>query len=524
MFYYNWGWSGSGDGWFDFDNIDYNSGDGAIFNFVPVEVYNATPQAPTNLNVTPAASYDLSATISWTNPTKAMNNSNLSTIDQIVVVRGGEIIYTENNVAPGASMTIIDNSVPRFDAFDYAVYAVCNNNHGKMVYQKKVAFGPTCTWNVNITSASFTGFRGGAIHVYNAAGTEIAQVTTSNSSIQSIPFDASLGNLAFGWSAPTQGTAFNMAFTLKDSQSNSVYTYSGSSDDMPEGIFFETNNSCGQPMGSGVPSNLVALVDSENPYNINVSWEGINEDGYGYQVYRDGILYRLIPNATSFVDENASIGGHCYTVGFLSDGGENGGYSNESCATSGECYAPRNIDFEYTGNNNKIKLLWEKPEPSTGLSVYYLYRKTDETEYERIKLIGANATSYTDNTANSDGTWYYYKLIACYNDLDCVSAPANWIGDDNQFYLHVLYSMDGIEEQGGSQVAVYPNPTNSMFTVEGEGLQHVTVYNAIGQAVYDANCEGNSTVISLSNVETGIYMVRIATENGNVTKRITVIR
>ena len=525
LFHFNWGWSGSGDNFFDFDNIDYNSGDGAIFNFVPSDVYNNTAQAPTNLNVTPAANYALSATISWTNPSKNLSNSNLTTIDQIVVCRNNEVIYTEDNVTPGANMTFTDANIPRFDAFKYTVYAICNNAHGKIAYSNTINIGPTCGWTINITQASFSGFRGAAIHVYNAAGTEVAQVTTTNANIQSIPIDIPLGHVSFGWSAQTTGDAFNMAFTIKNSQNSAVYTYSGSSADMPEGIFFDCNNGCGSQPGTDVPSNLIAIVDDENPNNIYVSWDGINGSGYGYTVYRDDLLYRLIPEGTSFVDENVPMGGHCYYVGYLYDGGENGEYSNESCATVGECYAPHNLDYEYT-SNFKIKLKWEKPEPITDMfSGYYLFRKTDDTDYQRIKLIGANATSFTDNSANVDGTWYYYKLYACYNDLgECLSAPANWIGDDNQFYLHVLYSVDDIEEMENDAVALYPNPTQDKFTVEGEGLQHVTVYNSIGQKVYDADCEGNTTVISLNNVESGLYMVRIATENGNLTKRITIIK
>jgi hypothetical protein len=37
-------------------------------------------------------------------------------------------------------------------------------------------------------------------------------------------------------------------------------------------------------------------------------------------------------------------------------------------------------------------------------------------------------------------------------------------------------------------------------------------------------CSGESVDINLNDVETGIYMVRISTDNGEVTKRITVIR
>ena len=94
LFHYNWGWGGSGDGWFDFDNIDYNTSDGAIFNFVPTDVYNGTPKAPTNLTVTPADNNVLSATLTWTNPSQTLNNANLGSITQIVVCRDGEVIYT----------------------------------------------------------------------------------------------------------------------------------------------------------------------------------------------------------------------------------------------------------------------------------------------------------------------------------------------------------------------------------------------------------------------------------------------
>lgn len=522
-FHFNWGWGGSGDDWFLIDEIDYNSQNKIVTNFVPLEIYNNTAQAPTSLTVTPAPNNELSATVSWKNPTKTLNNNNLSSIDQIVVCRNGEIVSVVDNPAPGADMTITDNSVPRFDAFKYSVYAVCDGAHGKIVSVDNVAFGPTCEWTINITQASFTGFRGGMIHIYNAAGTDFIQVTTTTSGVQAIPVNMPVGHVSFGWSAPT-GAAFNMAFTIKDSQNNTIYTYSGNSDDFPEGIFCEANNSCGSTVGQGVPTNLVALVDEENPNNINVSWDPIRPEGYGYVVYRDGLLHRVIPEGTSFVDANAPQGGHCYVVGYLYYGGENGQYSNESCATSGACYPATNIDFEYTGSSYKIKLKWEKPEPSDGLSGYYLFRKFGEDgTYERIKLLGANSTSYTDNSANQEGD-YYYKLYAYYGDMDCLSSPAYWIYDHNQFYLHAPYSMDGVDEMGSNSVSVFPNPTTSLFTVEGQGMNHITVYNLMGQMVYEMECQGESVDINLNNVETGVYVVRVFTDNGDVTKRVTVIR
>lgn len=524
-FHFNWGWGGSGDNWFLIEGIDYDSQNKIIQNFVPVNVYNSTAKAPMNLNVTPTSSTALSAQISWTNPSQTLNNSPLSNIDQIVVCRGGEVIYTQNNVTPGGQMTITDNSVPRYDSFIYTVYAVCNGSHGKLAYSNSVSFGPTCSWTINITKAAFNGFSGGGIHIYNAAGTEIAFITTNSSNVMSIPVEVPLGKVSFGWTGPTQGNPYEMSFTIKDSQNNNVYSYSGMSSDYPEGIFFETNNGCGNNPLTNTPSNLFAIRDDENMNNINVSWDPVDETGYGYTVYRDDLLYRLIPEGNSFVDENVPMGGHCYRVGFLGFGGENGEYSNESCATSGECYAPTNIDYEYTGAAFKIKLKWEKPDPADGLTGYYLFRKFGEDgTYERVKLLGASATSYTDNSATQEGD-YYYKLCAFYQNLgECLSAPANWIYDPNQFYIKILYSADAISENDAQDVSVYPNPATDNFTVSGESLKHVAVYNTLGQEVYSSECDGNSAVVSMGNVETGIYIVRIATENGVATKRITVIR
>ena len=525
LMHWNFGWSGTGNTFIDFDETEYSAyRDAAVFNFVPVDIYNATPKAPTNFTVTPTANDELKATLTWTNPTMTLNNTTLTAIDQIVVVRDGRVIYTEDNVTPGATMTIMDNEVPRFDIFQYEVYVVANGKHGRICYADKASFGPTCGWTINITQAAMNGFRGAAIHVYNASGKEIAQITTNNSSVQSIPVDMPLGHVSLGWSAQLSGESFNLAFMVKDSQNNTVYSYSGPSANMTEGIFYQGNNSCGNEIGNGCPSNLVAVVDEENPTNIHVSWDPISAEGYGYTVYRDGLLHRLIPEGTSFVDEDTEIGGHCYLVSYFYYGGENGQYSNESCATSGACYAPTDFTFEYVGDAYKIKLLWQKPEPHDGLSGYYLYRKYGEDgTYERIKVFNANSTSFTDNTATQEGH-YYYQLYAYYQSMDCFSAPAAWIYDPNQFYLHVYYSTDGVDEQAENAVSIFPNPTTSRFTVEGQGMNHIAVYNLMGQKVYEMECRGELADINLSDAESGIYMVRISTVNGEVTKRITVIR
>ena len=163
---------------------------------------------------------------------------------------------------------------------------------------------------------------------------------------------------------------------------------------------------------------------------------------------------------------------------------------------------------------------WETPEPHDGLSGYFLYRKEGDGEYHRIKLLGATAVTYTDNSLNYEGDCYY-RLYAYYRDLDCTSAPANRNYYPNEFELHAYYSPTGIDENE-DHVRVYPNPTHGMVTIESEGMTAVSVYNALGQCVLQKEISGNQTVLDMQNVATGLYLLRVNTEKGTFSKPVTV--
>ena len=522
LFHFNFGWGGSGNGYFQVDAIDYSGNAAAIFNFVPAGVYNNTPAAPTNLNVVPGADNALTATLSWKNPSVTLSNVAIGSIDRIVIERDGVVIHTIDNPTPGADLTYVDNEVPRYDVFDYSVYAVKDDAHGKTAVANRINVGPVCNWTFTINSSDMLGWRGASVSVINAAGHKIDEVTANSSALTNKTVSVPLGRTSLVWTAPTTSVS-TVTLIVKDSQNNTVYQYIGSSDELAAGVIYEGNNSCGNNSACETPTNVIAQVDPNNSDNIIVSWDAVSNPQYGYNVYRNDILYRLIPNATSFVDENPGMGGHCYYVTVLGQGGETGQASNESCTTLGECYPPTNLNYELTGSNNKIKLLWQKPEPSEGLSGYYIYRRPEGGVFERIKLAGASATSYTDNSNLAEG-FYDYKVVAYYGQLDCFSAPANWIYDSNKFYLHVYYSVTGVTEEALETVKVYPNPTRDDLTIQAEGLRQVEVYNTLGQVVCRQECQADQIVISVSNLKSGIYMVKVYANDGESTRRISVVR
>jgi hypothetical protein len=516
----NWGWGGSSDGWFNLDEHGYTDGQRGIFNYVPAEIYAATPNMPTNVTVDPSNDNSLTATVSWTNPTVTLTNADLTVIDQIVVERNGQVVYTEDNVTPGAEMSFLDETIPYFDCFDYVVYAVTGGQRGASAKVEKVLVGPTCDWKIIMQSNAFQGWNGGYLSLLSNTGKEISSMTLTNSVPMTFNFPVPVGNVSFAWTAP-QNSVGSMSIIIKDSESNTVYTYSGNSNGLEEGVLFTANNNCGNEMTYLAPYGLKAeVVDG----NAILTWdmdEALPE--YGYNIYRDEQLYAMVNDGEvlTYIDEGITMG-HCYTVTGIGVSGETE-QSNETCASAGDCMGATNFDFEYVGSNYKIKLLWDKPEPADGLSGYYLYRKQGEDgTYERIKLLGASATSYTDNTANEEGD-YYYRLYAYYGATDCTSAPASVKYHPNLFYLKVYYSPTEVSEKETSNVQLFPNPADQSINIKAEGMTHVTVYNMLGQLTYDADVEGNIMKINVSEWNEGIYLVKIQSNMGQLTRRISIV-
>ena len=507
LFHFNLGWGGGSDGWYLIDDAPYTSPADAMFNFIPSAIYNITPSAPTDFSVDVPVDSELRTVLHWTNPTTSLDGTPLTSIEEVVVMRDNQVIRVLSDVSPGETVVIEDTDLPIYDVYQYTVYVKANGRYGKHAYALDVLVGPTCQWKVVMTTNNSQGWEGGYVSAYNNAGHEVARCTM-NSPVPALEKPLlPLGYLSFGWTAP-EDTVGTMSFTIKDANENVLFSFSGSSSDLESGIFLTTNNSCFGESPCAIPENLEAVPNDDY---ILLTWDPVENEGYGYNIYRDGLLYRIIPagTVTSFLDEQVSIGGHCYQMTVLCEGGESETKSNETCSAVGPCYPPRNLDYELT-SSFKIKLTWEPPVPNDGLTGYVLYRKQGGGEYERIKMINPTDLSYTDRNLSAEDD-YYYRLYAYYQAVDCYSSPANYKYDSNVFELHAYYSPTGLEE-AESQVNVYPNPSHGSVRVEAPAMTRVSVYNTLGQLVLDEALTGDS--FEWHDVAKGLFLMRIQTENG----------
>lgn len=90
----------------------------------------------------------------------------------------------------------------------------------------------------------------------------------------------------------------------------------------------------------------------------------------------------------------------------------------------------------------------------------------------------------------------------------------------NSFML--IKKPDMVEDYITSSLSIYPNPANSMIYVDGEDVSVIEIYNSLGQKVSTIDGSENQSV-SVASFENGVYMVRVITNNGDVTtKKVTI--
>ena len=70
--------------------------------------------------------------------------------------------------------------------------------------------------------------------------------------------------------------------------------------------------------------------------------------------------------------------------------------------------------------------------------------------------------------------------------------------------------------------AVYPNPTYGKVKIEGEDIQSVTIFNILGEKVFEGSANGDAFEYDFSNQSAGLYLIKVETAKGIESTRVTV--
>jgi hypothetical protein len=73
------------------------------------------------------------------------------------------------------------------------------------------------------------------------------------------------------------------------------------------------------------------------------------------------------------------------------------------------------------------------------------------------------------------------------------------------------------------EMLVYPNPARNSVNVQSNlTIDRLTIYNHIGQSVAEVNVNDVSSNVNTSNLESGVYFIRIETASGYSTQKLVV--
>ena len=423
-FYFNWGWSGYYNNYFAIDALNTPSGhfneyQSAIIDMIPNYVYDGLIPAVTDLEVISENAHSKNGIISWTNPTVSLDGTTLENIEQVVLLRNDQQVFSQNNVTPGEVMHFEDN-VPDYDCYTYRLYFMSNGAKGRSA-EIRYQYGPTCTWKVIGQTTNFQGWNGGKIQVKNSFGTVLEEITMTSSTPISQQIAMPEGNVTFSWVAPNS-TVNSLTINIKNSSNGSVYSFTGNSNQVPATLYSGDNDCAG-------------------------------------------------------------------------------------------CLPPSNFRGEYQWTNEGFgtMLSWDYDDEPQSFKVY---RSEDGVNYQSIATVDKTLREYFDVV---DAGNYYYKVTAFRSY--CESTPA-W-ADDETDYVHV--EVTSVNENSEEGLSVYPNPANTLMSVEAEGLQQVSICNVMGQVVKTQHCADDGVVVNTSDLASGIYTINVKTNKGSMTKHFAII-
>ena len=87
-------------------------------------------------------------------------------------------------------------------------------------------------------------------------------------------------------------------------------------------------------------------------------------------------------------------------------------------------------------------------------------------------------------------------------------------------FTDIIEDCDGVAEDQTHAARIFPNPTQGHITIEVEQINRVSVYNLIGEKVFESVASGDAFEMNLGGLEKGLYVIRIATANGLLTKPV----
>jgi hypothetical protein len=100
--------------------------------------------------------------------------------------------------------------------------------------------------------------------------------------------------------------------------------------------------------------------------------------------------------------------------------------------------------------------------------------------------------------------------------------------DNWNIYISTYYKYNSLQINNINRqlFSVFPNPANNNLTIKNENvpIKDVCLYNLMGQKVKQVFINSNETTLDVSALPAGMYIAKIKTEEGMLTRKVQILR
>ena len=181
-----------------------------------------------------------------------------------------------------------------------------------------------------------------------------------------------------------------------------------------------------------------------------------------------------------------------------------------------------------TSVNSSISITMDTDKTLTAIFSQIQYELTiienDGTVTPDSGTLANGVYTYNDGTvveitavANTGFVFDYYEITDSNGITNSSTNPLSITMTENMIVEAIFTSTAGINDNINLDFIVFPNPVSNLLNIQlNEEINNIEIFNLIGQKII----ESNTKQINVSNLENGVYLIKVNTiSNKSVTKR-----
>ncbi len=272
------------------------------------------------------------------------------------------------------------------------------------------------------------------------------------------------------------------------------------------------------PEWDGEPYRPLPVNEDLGDYEVSDIWDDYEEVPDPVLSIDEGFEDGVLPEHWRNVDHDGD--GYLWTLGEVGEeGAVDGEYVMISQSWDGSPLTPDNWlitpQIDVAADDYMLTFWVKTQDPAWPAETYSIMVSTGEPvvpgQFEEI---------YNETLTEDDAEWKEVEVdLSEYHGELIFIAFRHWDSSDwFQIRLDAITvegTPVGIDELEDNIVQLFPNPAVDRLTLRSQGnIDSVEIYNITGHKVYDAAVGATESVINVSGLSNGMYIMRVLTEDG----------